>query len=99
MKAICLTIFLLEITNLALGQNLNVREQDVFFRKHLVRAVSLQDSRNVEVFGENAVFAEILLDAVEKGNLIAFKDRLCKLEVSRDEILSKIIYSNDDSVG
>ncbi|MBO9698594.1 MAG: hypothetical protein J7604_00210 [Sporocytophaga sp.] len=99
MKGITLILFFLGISNLALGQNLNVREQDVLFRKHLVRALSLRDPRNVELFGENAVLSEILLNALEKGNLLPYRDRLCKEEVSREEILSKVIMSEEDSIG
>ncbi len=99
MKCISLILFFLAISNLVFGQNLNVREQDVLFRKHLVRAFSLKDARNVELFGENAALSEILLNAVEKGNLLAYKDRLCREEVSRDEILSKVIMSAEDTVG
>jgi hypothetical protein len=54
MKAIGLILVFLEISSFAFGQNLNTREQDVIFRKHLVRAFSLKDPRNVEIFGENA---------------------------------------------
>ncbi len=99
MKGITLILFFLGVSNLALGQNLNVREQDVLFRKHLVRAFTLQDPKNVELFGENAVLSEILLNAVEKGNLLAYKDRLCKEELSREEILSKVILSDEDTIG
>lgn len=99
MKAIGLILFFLEISSFVFGQNLNIREQDVLFRKHLVRALSLKDPRNVEIFGENAVLSEILLNAVEKGDLLAYKDRSCNEKISRDEILAKVIMSDEDTVG
>jgi len=99
MKGIGLILIFLEISSFAIGQNLNVREQDVLFRKHLVRAISLKDPRNIDLFGENAVLSEVLLSAVVKGDLLAYTDRSCKEEQSREEILSKVISSDEDTVG
>lgn len=99
MKGIGLILILLQISSFAVGQNLNVREQDVLFRKHLVRAISLQDQRNVDLFGENAILSEILINAVEKGNLLPYKDRLCNEELTKDEVLAKILISDEDTVG
>ncbi len=98
MKGIGLILFL-GLSHFVFGQNLMIREQDVLFRKHLVRAFSLNDPRNVDLFGENAVLSEILLNAVEKGNLLAYKDRSCNEEISREEILAKVITSDEDTVG
>jgi hypothetical protein len=98
MKAKGLILFFLGISTMVQSQNY-VREQDVLFRKHLVRAINLKDPQNIRLFGEKALLSAILLDAYEKGKIPAYRDRTCEEEVNREDIESRIISSDEDTVG
>jgi hypothetical protein len=50
------------------------REDDIFFRKYLVRSVDMKEKANGEIFGKQALLIRLLLDAYCSGQIKGYRD-------------------------
>jgi gliding motility associated protien GldN len=74
-----------------------IRENDVLFRKHIIRSVNLKRFSNEEIFGRNNTLAKVLLDAVREGKLTAYKSAHLDEELGVSDFLEKIKIPVDNS--
>ena len=97
MKYIGIVLFIFVCSGIALAQH-EKREDDIFFKKYLVRSMDLHEPANAEIFGSEQTMLHVLLDAYCAGQLQGYKDARLTQSLTYDEFEErlKLFLPEDD---
>lgn len=89
-----LSVFLLLLIGLVAAAQ-NIREQDIAYRKSIVKAIDLRHPMNAEVFGKNALFSRILLEAAINGQLPSWNPDTLQQRFTTEQLSARMSYYTD----
>jgi hypothetical protein len=72
-----------------------VRDQDICYRKSIVKELNLRHPMNAAVFGKQSLFSKILLEAAMNGQIASWNPDTLSQRLTTEQITTRISYSND----
>ncbi|MBL7772309.1 MAG: gliding motility protein GldN [Chitinophagaceae bacterium] len=79
----------------------NIREADVLYKKRVWREIDTRQRQNVcmrypgDDESGGGMYIEILIDAIRKGNIVAFSDERFTIPLSPEDVMTKIAGKSD----
>jgi len=73
----------------------HMRDQDVCYRKSIVKELNLRHPMNATVFGKQSLFSRILLEAAMNGQIPSWNPDTLSRRLTTEQINSRISYSTD----
>lgn len=89
-----LSVFLFMLIGFAASAQ-QIREQDIAYRKSIVKEINLRHPMNAEVFGKEALFSRILLEAAISGQLPSWNPDTLRQRLTAEQIISRTAYHTD----
>lgn len=75
----------------AFSQFTNIKDSDILYKQRIVRSLNLNNSTNQDLFGQENILAQLLLEAYEKGDLVGFRGDELKEILPYDDYRRKMV--------
>lgn len=72
-----------------------IRDQDIGYRKSVVKELNLRHPMNATVFGKQSLFSRILLEAATQGQLPSWNPDTLNKRMTAEQIVERMSYAND----
>jgi gliding motility associated protien GldN len=98
MNKSCIIFLLFTGASLAGMAQEKARNADQMYKKTIVRALDLRERQNKPLFAKNREITGILIEAIEKGNIKAYKNDSLSSELSIDEFKQRMAMPSTEPV-